>query len=58
LIERSNAEEAKVATDHDAEFIAGSKPRYERRKKGVTFERNVGMLEVRTVMGIRWAGIK
>jgi hypothetical protein len=58
LIPRSIAEEAKVATDQLVEFIAGSSPRYERRKKGVAFDKSVGILELRTVMGTRCAGMR
>lgn len=58
MTERSRAEEAKVAIDHDVEFMAGSRPKYERRTNGVTLERKVGIVDVRTVIGIRWPGMR
>lgn len=53
MIERSNAEDVKVAMDQDVGFMAGSKPRYDLRKNGVMLESKVGIVEVSTVMGMR-----
>jgi hypothetical protein len=58
LIERSRAEDKKLARDHDVGFMFGSSRRYERRKRGVEVEMNVGMVEVRNVMGSRCAGMR
>lgn len=58
LTERSSAEEVKVAIDQDVGFTAGSRPRFERRKKGVMFEINVGIVDVRTVIGMRCPGMR
>jgi hypothetical protein len=55
---RSRAEDKNVPTDHDVGFMAGSRPRYDRRKKGVAFETNVGIVDDRSVIGRRCAGIR
>lgn len=54
---RSRAEAVKVAIDQDVGVIAGSRLRYERRRKGDALEIRLGMVEVRTVMGRRWVGM-
>ena len=58
MIDRSNAEPAKVARLQLAGFIAGSRPRYDFRKTGVLVEIRVGSVEVKKVMGMRCPGIR
>jgi hypothetical protein len=58
LIARSREEETKLATDQEAGFMLGSRRRYERRKRGVEVDIRVGSVDVRKVMGRRWAGIR
>lgn len=57
-MDKSRADDVNVATDHDVGLTLGSSPRYERRKNGVILDRKVGMVEVKTVIGIRWPGIR
>ena len=58
LTDRSTAEAKNVARLQLAGFIAGSNPRYDFRTTGVLVEISVGNVDVKNVIGKRWAGIK
>jgi len=58
LIDRSTAEPRNVAMLQLAGFIAGSSPRYDFSTTGVLVEISVGIVDVRKVIGRRWAGIR
>ena len=55
-MDRSIAEERKLAIDHVVGFMLGSSRRYERRSTGVEVEMRVGSVEVKKVIGSKWNG--
>lgn len=57
-MDRSSAEPRKVKIDQVVGFIAGSMARYCFRRSGVDVAMNVGIEEVRKVIGIRCVGVR
>lgn len=54
---RSNAEPKKVKIDQEVGFTAGSRDRYDLRKRGVDVAMNVGIDDVKNVIGTRCVGM-
>ena len=57
LMLRSKADARNVKIDQEVGLMAGSRLRFDFRKRGVDVAMKVGIVDVRNVIGMRWVGV-